>query len=248
MALSSDNIDTARRFADKLEKWAGNLSYSTSPSVNLWLELTLLLYPQDVHSIASWLAGIPTADKKAAKELEELSQLVQKVDAWRYQGVYIEDLGEFCARVNRLMKVTLNIISILRKVSGLEESEPPEAKAVPAEKSNVLQTPQTIPASPAADCPSAMQPSQKALMAYKLHYEMGLTIQQVAKRMTAELKLDKALRQWQISRWIKQVENQHISTHIPIRSVAPRASGTPARSARKMPPHKPTRIKHSRPR
>jgi len=248
MALSSDNIDTARHFADKLEKWAGNLSYSTSPSVNLWLELTLLLYPQDVQGIASWLAGISTTGQKAAKELEELSKLVQKVDAWRNQGVYIEDLGEFCACVNRLMKVTLNIISILRKISGQEESGPPEDKAVPAEKSNVLQTPQTIPASIAADCPSAMQPSQKAMMAYKLHYETGLTIQQVAKRMTAELKLDKALRQWQISRWIKQVENQHISTHIPIRSVAPRISGTTERSTKKMPPHKPTLRKRSRPR
>jgi len=248
MALSSDNINTARQFADKLEKWAGNLSYSTSPAVNLWLELTLSLYPHDVHSIISWLANIPTAGQKAGKELEELSHLVQKVDAWRYQGIYIEDLGEFCARVNRLMKVTLNIISILRKISGLEESEPPETKAVPAEKSNAPETPETNPASMVPDCASAMSPSQKALMAYKLHHGMGLTIQQIAKRMTAELKLNKALRQWQISRWIKQMENQNISTHIPIRTVAPGASGTPARSTKKMPPHKPTRTKLSRPR
>jgi len=232
MALSSDNIDTARQFADKLEKWAGNLSYSTSPAGNLWLELTLSLYPQDVHSMISWLAGIPATGKKAAKELEELSQLVQKVDAWRNQGVYIEDLGEFCVRINRLMKVTLNLISTLRKISGSGESEPPETKAVPAEQSNALQTPETIPASPAADYTSAMTPSQQALMAYKLHHEMGLTIQQVAKRMTTELKLEKALRQWQISRWIKQVENQQIRTNIPIRSVAPGTSGTPARSAK----------------
>jgi hypothetical protein len=247
MALSSDNINTVKQFADKLEKWAGNLSYSTSPSVNLWLELTISLYPQDVQSIASWLACIPTTRQKAAKELEELSQLVQKVDAWRNQGVYIEDLGEFCARINRLIKVTLSIISTLRNISGPGESEPPETKAVPAEKSNALQTPQPNPASMVADCASAMAPSQQALMAYKLHYEMGLTIQQVAKRMTAELNLDKYLRQWQISRWIKQVENQDISTRIPIRSVAPRASGTTVRSARKMPPHKPTLRKHSRP-
>ena len=247
MALSSDNIKTIRQFADKLEKWAGNLSYSTSPAGNLWLELTLLLYPQDVHSMASSLANNPTKGQKAAKELEELSQLVQKVDAWRYQGIYIEDLGEFCARVNRLIKVTRNIISTLRKISGLEESEPPEAKAVPADKSIALQTPQPIPASMVADCTSAMAPSQQALMAYKLHYEMGLTIQQVAKKMTAELKLDKDLRQWQISRWINQVKNQDISTRIPIRSVAPRASGTTERSAKKMPPHKPTRTKLNRP-
>ena len=232
MALSSDNIKTVRQFADKLEKWAENLSYSTSPAGNLWVELTLSLYPQDVHSIASWLAGIPTKGQKVGKELEELSKLVQKVDAWRNQGVYIEDLGEFCARINRLMKVTRNIISILRKISGPGESEPPETKAVPSEKSNVPETPETNPASMVADCASAMAPSQEAMMAYKLHYEMGLTIQQVAKRMTAELKLDKALRQWQISRWIKQVENQQIRTRIPVRSVDPRTSGTTARSAK----------------
>lgn len=248
MALSSDNIKTVRQFADKLEKWAENLSYSTSPAGNLWVELTLLLYPQDVHSIASWLAGISMTGQKARNELEELSQLVQKVDAWRNQGVYIEDLGEFCARINRLIKVTRNIISILRKISGSGESEPPETKATTAEKSNALQTPQTNPASMVPDCVPSRSPSQEALMAYKLHYEMGLTIQQVAKRMTAELKLDKALRQWQISRWIKQVENQHISTRIPVRSVAPRTSGTTARSAKKKPPHKLTLRKHSRPR
>ncbi len=232
MALSSDNIKTARQFAEKLEKWAENLSYSTSPPGNLWLELTLSLYPQDVHSIASWLDDIPTTGNKARNELEELSKLVQKVDAWRNQGVYIEDLGEFCARINRLIKVTRNIISILRKISGSGESEPPETKAVPAEKSNALQTPETNPASTVPERASATAPSQEAMMAYKLHYEMGLTIQQVAKRMTAELKLDKALRPWQISRWIKQVENQHIRSRIPIRSVAPRTSGTTARSAK----------------
>ena len=232
MALSSDNIDTVKQFADKLEKWAQNLSYSTSPAGNLWVELTLSLYPQDVHSMISWLADIPKTGRKAAKELDELSRLVQKVDAWRNQGIYIEDLGEFCARVNRLMKVTRNIISTFRDISVSGESEPPETKAVPAAKSNAPETPQTIPASSAADCASAMTPSQQALMAYKLHYETGLTIQQVAKRMTAQLKLDKALKQWQISRWIKQVENQQIRTNIPIRSVAPGTSGTPARSAK----------------
>lgn len=232
MALSSDNIKTVRQFADKLEKWAENLSYSTSPAGNLWVELTISLYPQDVHSFASWLANIPTTGQKARKELEELSKLVQKVDAWRNQGVYIEDLGEFCARINRLIKVTRNIISILRKISGSGESEPPETKATTAEKSNTPETPETNPASMVPDNTSAMTPSQEALMAYKLHYEMGLTIQQVAKRMTAELKLDKALRQWQISRWIKQAESQHKRSRILISSVAPGASGTTARSAK----------------
>ena len=232
MALSSNDIKTVRQFAGKLEKWAENLSYDVSPSENLWVELTLALYPQDVHDITSWLAGISEPDQKARIKFEELSQLVQEIDAWRNQGVYPEDLGEFCARINRLMKITRNIISILRKISDLEESEPQETKAVPAEILNAPETPETTPASPAADCASAMSPSQEALMAYKLHYETGLTIQQIAKRMTTELKLDKALRQWQISRWIKQVENQQIQAHIPVRSIAPRTSGTTAQSAK----------------
>ncbi len=248
MALSLDNIKTVRQFADKLEKWAENLSYSASTAENLWVELTLSLYPQDVHDIASWLANIPTTRHKARRKFEELSQLVQEVDAWRNQGIYPEDLGEFCARINRLIKVTMNIISALRNISGPEESEPPEDKAATVENLEVLQTPQTNPSSPVPDYTSAWPPSQEAMMAYRLHHDMGLTIQQVAKRMTAELKLDKTLRQWQISRWIKQVENQQIQAHIPIRSVAPGASGTPARSARKMPPHKTIRRKHSRPR
>ena len=232
MALSSDNIKTVRQFADKLEKWAENLSYSTSPAGNLWVELTISLYPQDVHSFASRLAGIPTTGQKARKELEELSKLVQKVDAWRNQGIYIEDLGEFCARINRLIKVSRNIISILRTISGPGESEPPETKAITAEKSNTPETPQTNPASIEPACVPDKAPSQKALMAYKLHYEMGLTIQQVAKRMTAELKLDKTLRQWQISRWIKQAESQHKRSRILISSVAPGVSGTTARSTK----------------
>jgi len=243
MALSSDNIKAIGWFTDKLEKWAENLSYSTSPAGNLWVELTLSLYPQDVNDIASWLAGIPTAGHKARIKFEELSQFVQEIDAWRNQGVYPEDLGEFCVRIHQLMKVTMNIISILRNISCPDESEPPEEKVVTTEKSEVLQTPQTIPASPAADCPSATQPSQEALMAYKLYYEMGLDMKQVAKRMTAELKLDKALRPWQISRWIKQVGNRDIRTRIPIRSIAPGASGTAARPAGKKPAHKPTRRK-----
>ena len=189
MALSSDNIKTARQIADKLEEWTENLSYSASPSENLWVNLTLLLYPQDVHSIASWVAGIPTSGRKAAKELEEMSQLVQEVDAWRNQGIYPEDLGDFCVRINRLIKITMNIISTLRKISGSGESEPAETEAVTVEKSNALETPETIPASMVADCASAMQPSQEAMLAYKLHYETELTIQQIAKRMTAELKL-----------------------------------------------------------
>ena len=230
MALSSDNVKTIRLIADKLEKWAESLSYSVSPTGNLWVELTLSLYPQNLQGLASWLANIPTSGQRTGQSLEELSKLVQEVDAWRNQGVYPEDLGDFCVRINRLMKVTRNIISTLRNISGPEESEPPETKAVTAAKSNAPETPQTNSASMVPYYTSAMTPSQEALMAYKLHYEMGLTIQQVAKRMTAELKLDKALRQWQISRWIKQAENQHIRTRIPVRSIVPRTSGTTARS------------------
>jgi hypothetical protein len=232
MALSSDNVKTIKLIADKLEKWSENLSYSTSPSENLWSALTLSLYPQDVQGIASWLANIPTTGQKAGKALEELSELVQKVDAWRNQRIYPEDLGDFCARINRLMKVTRNIISILRNISGSDDPELPEAKAVTEEKSNSPETPETNPASIVSDRASDVAPSQEALMAYKLHYEMGLTIQQVAKRMTAELKLDKTLRPWQISRWIKLVESQHKYSRIPIRSIAPEASGTTARSAK----------------
>jgi len=232
MALSSDDIKTIRQFADKLEKWAEILSYGTCSARNLWMELTLSLYPQDVHDIASWLAGIPAVGRKVRRKFEELCQLVQEVDAWRNQGIYLEDLGEFRERTDRLTQATSNFISILRNISGSGESEPPETKAVTVEKSNAPETPETNPASMVPDCASAGPPSQEALMAYKLHYEMGLTIQQVAKRMTAELKLNKALRQWQISRWIKQAENQHIRTRIPVRSVAPRTSGTTAQSAK----------------
>ena len=223
MALSSDNVKTIRLIADKLEKWAENLSYSVSPTGNLWVELTLSLYPQNLQGLASWLANIPTSGQRTGQSLEELSKLVQEVDAWRNQGVYPEDLGDFCVRINRLMKVTRNIISTLRKISGSDEPEQPEVKGETMEKSNAPEKPERI---------AAKLLSQEALMAYKLHYETGLTIQQIAKRMTAELKLDKTLRTWQISRWIKQVENQHIRARIPIRSVAPDASGTTARSAK----------------
>jgi hypothetical protein len=224
MALSSDNVKTIRLIADKFEKWAENLSYSITPAENLWTELTLSLYPQDIQGIASWLANISATGQNIRKEFEEFSKLVQQVDAWRYQGVYLEDLGEFCARINRLMKVTRDIISILQMLSGSCESEPPETKLTAAEKSSAPETQQTYPASIEPACIPDKTISKEALMAYKLHCEMGLPVQQVAKRMTAELKLDKTLRPWQISRWIKQVESQH--KRIPIRSIAPRTSGT----------------------
>jgi hypothetical protein len=130
MVLSSDDVKTIRQYADKLEKWAENLSYNISPTENLWTELSLSLYPQDVQGIASRLADIPAAGQNILKELEELPKLVQKVDAWRYQGIYPEDLGEFCARINRLMKATRNIISILRTLSGPGKSAAGNSTAV----------------------------------------------------------------------------------------------------------------------
>jgi hypothetical protein len=225
MVLSSDDVETIRQYADKLEKWAEILSYNLSPTENLWTELSLSLYPQDVQGIASRLADIPAAGQNIRKELEEFSKLVQAVDAWRYQGVYPEDLGEFCARINRLMKATRNIISILRTLSDPGETESRSECSVPSSQHAERRT---------QDQACRLAPdehiSKEALTAYKLHYEDRLNIQQIARRMTAELRLDKALRPWQISRWIKQVESRHKRTRIPIRSIAPRTSGTMKRS------------------
>ena len=232
MELTSDNIKTIRRYADKLEKWSENLSYDIRSARNMWAELTLSLHPQSIQDLVSWLAAISTTGQKAGEALEELSELVQKVDAWRNQGVYPEDLGDFCVRINRLTRVTRNIISLLRNMSGSGEPEPSDTKAVTEEKSNTSETQETKPASTDPPYSAVKSLPKEALMAYKLHYEMGLTIQQVAKRITAELKLDKTLRPWQISRWIKQAESQHKSSRIPIRSVAPGAPGITARSAK----------------
>ena len=232
MALSSDNVKTIGQYADTFEKWAENLSCSTSPAINLWAELSLLLYPQDVQGIATWLANIPTAGQKIHKEFEEFSKLVQEVDAWRYQGIYPEDLGEFCERVNRLMKVTQDIISILRMISDSGGLEPSEAKYITIEESNISETQETNEASIGTTCTPDKSLPREALIAYRLHYETGLNVQQIAKRMTAELKLDTTLRPWQISRWIKQAESGYKRTRIPIRSIAPRTSGTKERSAK----------------
>jgi hypothetical protein len=232
MALSSDNVKTIRQYADKLEKWAENLSYGTSPVTNLWSELTLSLYPQDLLGIATWLGNISAAGQNIGKELEELSKLVQEIDAWRNQGVYPEDLGEFCARIHQLMKVTGNIVSILRTLSNPDEGQPSETKIIAVEKSNVPETQQINSSSIKPVLPSDKQQSKEALMAYKLRYENRLNIQQIAKRMTAELKLDKAIRSWQISRWIKQVERRRKLMQIPIRAIAPRKTGTTERAAK----------------
>jgi len=232
MASSSDNVKIIRQYADKLEKWEENLSYSTSPAENLWSELTLSLYPQDLHGIASWLANISPTGRKAGKELEELSKLVQEIDAWRNQGVYPEDLGDFYARINRLMEVTRNVVSILRTLSDSDESRPPEIKVATEEKPNISEVQETNAASIKSACTTGKSLPEEVLMAYKFRYEKGLNIQQIAKMMTAELKLDKVLRPWQISRWIKQAERLHKHARVPIRSIAPKISGTSERIAR----------------
>ena len=249
MALSSDNVKIIRQYAGKIEKWAENLSYSTSPAENLWSELTLLLYPQDLQGIASWLANISAAGQDIRQELEELSKLVQEIDAWRNQGIYPEDLGDFCVRVNGLMKVTRNIISILRTLSDPEKSESHSESGVPNPHSAEQITQGRMGNSLAhAVSEVGIQPHEQenlpiiqaadktlpkeVLMAYKLRYEDRLNIQQIAKKMTAELKLDKSLRPWQISRWIKQVENLYKRTRIPIRSIAPKRPGTAERTTR----------------
>jgi hypothetical protein len=232
MTLSSDNVKTIRQYADKLEKWAENLSYSTSPAENLWSVLTLSLYPQDLQGVMSWLANISPTGRKAGKELEEFSKLVQEIDAWRNQGVYPEDLGDFCAQINRLMKVTRNVVSILRTLSDSDESKTPEIKVVTEEKPNISEVQETNAASIKSACTPGKSLPKEVLMAYKLRYEKGLNIRQIAKKMTAELKRDKALRPWQISRWIKQAENLHKCARIPIRSIASKTSGTAERIAR----------------
>lgn len=226
MALSSDNVKTIRLIADKLEKWAEDVTYDIRPARNLWVELTLSLYPQNVHGLASWLTNIPMTGQRIGKEFEELSEMIQKIDAWRNHGVYPEDLGDFCASINRLMKITRDIISLLRDMSGSGESQPQETKAVTIEKANTPGTREIKPAPKASSLAADKSLPKEALMAYRLHYEMGMTIQQVAKRMTIELKLEQLLRPWQISRWIKQVESMHKRSRIPIRSIAPDASGS----------------------
>ena len=224
MALDSDK--TIRQFADKLEKWTENLSYDTSPAKNLWVELSLSLYPRDMQDTVSWLAAIPAIEKKIPSQLEELSQLVQEVDAWRNHGIYPEDMDEFCARVDRLKQVTLNIILTLRKTSAAAGNQPPATEAIAVEKSDLPQTRETGPAVIKQNVTTSKIPQKEALTAYKLYFDAGLTLPQIARRMTAEMKLDKPLRRREVARWIKQVVQWHIRTHIPIQSVPRRAPTT----------------------
>jgi hypothetical protein len=226
MALASDK--TLKQFAGKLDEWSENLSYSTSTAKNLWLELNLSLYPRDMQDTISWLAAIPGIEKKITSQLEELSKLVQEVDAWRNHGIYPEDLEEFRTRIDRLEQVTLNIIHILRNTSEASEIQPPASEAIAVEKSDLPQTQETGPAVIKPDVANSKMPRKEALTAYKLYFDAGLTLPQIARRMTAELKLDKLIRQNQVARWIKQVVQWHIRMRIPIQSVPPRSPTTAA--------------------
>ena len=216
MTLTSDNIQTVKQFADKLEKWATNLSHITCPTKNFWVELNLFFYPQDLQNTVSWLASIPTIGQRIQKDFEELSKMVHKVDIWHIQGVCQEEFG---ALIDRLKEVALNIVFTLRKISDVDRSDPLVTEAITLEKSNTSELRETKPARMKIEGVPAKIPQKEALMAYNLHYEMGLTQSQVAKRMTAELKLDKHIRQWEVSRWIKQVENWRIRTGLPFDSV-----------------------------
>lgn len=231
MTLTSDNIRTIIQFADKLEKWANNLSYITSPTENLWMKLALTCYPQDFQFTVSWLADIPAVGKEVQKDFEELSAMVQKVDAWHMHGVYEEELREFCALLDRLKDLAFHIVSTLRKIPEAGESKPPPTEAIPAEKSNAPEIQETKPAGMTPDNVAAGLPRKEALMAYKLHYEIGLTQAQVAKKMAGELKLDKPVRRWEVSRWIKQVENWRTRTGLPVESVPEGPATTTVRYA-----------------
>lgn len=224
MALAS--YETLQQFADKLEKWAENLSYGTSPAKNLWVELNLSLYPRDMQDTVSWLTAIPGVEKKITRQLEELSKLVQEVDAWRNHGIYPEDLNEFCSRVDRLKQVTLNIIFTLRKTSAAEGNQPSETEAITVEKSDLSESQVSVPTGIKPDRVTSKMPQKEALTAYKLYFDAGLTLPQIARRITAEMKLDKPLRQRQVARWIKQVVQWHIRTRIPIQSVPRRVPRT----------------------
>jgi len=230
MALTSDNIETIEQFADKLEKWAQHLSYSASPTQNCWVELALFFYPQDLQVTISRLAHIPTIGRRVQKDFEDLSDMVHKVDAWRTQRVYPEELGEFNSLMDRLKALALNIVLTLRKISDADRSESPATESTAVENSNASEMQGPKPAGIRPDDVPAKPPRKEALMAYRLYHEMGLTQRQVAKRMDSELKLDKPIRPWEVSRWIKQVENWRIRTGLPVDSVPERPSTTAVRS------------------
>ena len=216
MTLTSDNIRTIEQFADKLEKWVNNLFFSTSGTKNFWVELILFFYPQNLQVTVSRLANIPTIGQKVQKDFEDLTKMIYKVDIWHIQGVYQEEFAEFGTLINRLKEVALNIVFSLRKIADANRSNPSVTEAITLEKSNTSELQDAKPARMEIEGAAAKIPRKEALMAYNLHYEMGLTQSQVAKRITYELKLDKPVRKWEVSRWIKQVENWRIHTDLPV--------------------------------
>ena len=203
--LTSDHIESIKQSADKLEGWVGNLSYGTCPAKNFLVELTLSFYPYDLDTTVSLLGSIPKRGRQVRRDFEELCLMIQKVDAWNSHGVYKEEMDDFIALINRLRKTALGIVSVLREISADQKTTASEQAPVKPEirKAN--------PVNPSRKGPTARRPDEVAFMAYKL-YGMGLNELQVAKRMTSELKMDKPIRGWAVSRWIKQVENWHTHT------------------------------------
>jgi len=203
--LTSDHVESIRQSADKLEGWAGNLSYGTCPGKNFLVELTLSFYPYDLDTTVSLLGSIPKKGRQVRRGFEELCMMIQKVDAWNSHGVYWEEMDDFIALINRLRKTALGIVSVLREISA---DCPTPALEQPPAKPEIRKA---NPVNPSRKGPTAKRPDEVAFMAYKLH-QMGLNELQVAKRMTGELKLDKPIRGWAVSRWIKQVENWQLNT------------------------------------
>lgn len=206
MALTSDNIKIVKQFADKLEEWVMDLSYSTYPIKNFFVELNLFFYPQDLQDTVSWLVSIPAIGQRVRKDFKELLKMVQKEDPWRIQGMYHEKVVEFGALINRLKEVAFNIFFILREIHNASKLEPPVSEALIVEKSNTSEMRETKPIGIGLAGIPAKLSRKEALMAYKLHYEMGLTQPQIAKRMTGELELDKPVRQWEVSRRVSRSE------------------------------------------
>ncbi len=204
--LTSDHIESIRQSADKLEGWAGNLSYGTSPEKNFLVELTLSFYPYDLDTTVSLLSSIPQKGRQVRRDFEELCVMIQKVDAWNSCGVYREEMDDFIALINRLRNTALGIVSILREVSA--DRQTPVSQEPPAAKPEIREA---KPTNSPRKGPAAKRPDEVAFMAYKL-YGMGLNELQIAKRMTGELKSEKPIRGWAVSRWIKQVENWHLNT------------------------------------
>jgi len=219
MALTPDNIEIIKQFADKLEEWTNNLSYSKSENKNFWVELILFFYPQNLRDTVLKLATIPDKGKKIQKDFEELSRMIHKVDIWYMQGVCQDEFDEFIELIEKVKKIALNIVFSLRKMSGEDRSDYTGIKKTVLEKSKSSELRETEFAGKEYEKVTAKIPQKEALMAYHLHYKMGLTQSQVAKRITSELKLDKPVRTWEISRWIKQVENWRIRRGFPVKSV-----------------------------